>query len=1061
MFLSAFALLVAVSAPQADAVDPGLRAAVERFYATQEAEDVDAYLSLWSSTADRPQPDQLKYVFNSGDDKFSQIEITSVRSRGATTVVRVAVMRDRTSTNRRPDGSPMVFHSSMIAALTYVREGSGWKLLREGTPVDALADAIIAAGNADEREKLLAEEPDLVGPLLVSAVSRQAASAAQRGMYPRAQALFERAFDVAQRIGDKRMQADALHNIGNALYYQRNFVAAKPVYEKLLAIERELANDEGIATALVGLGTAQYSQFEYTDALVTFKEALAIQERLNDTLGIATTLISTGNVQYVEGDFSGAIVDYRRSRVLYHEASNPGGEARALDGLGRSFAAQGDLAGALDAFNGVLEEGRLRNNPGLQGGALLSIGDVHVRLGNLDLARGLFDQSRAQFERMGDLPNVGHAWQAMGRSDLLAGRFAAAEDAFTRSGAACTKGSDAECVAHATVGVAFAQSLQLHHSQAVTSYRKAIALFSTLKKREDAARAEIGLSQALMGSGDYAGAVVAARHAESEGTAIGEDDVVWRALLANARAQRLAGNPLAGLKAAKDAVGRVEHMAQRAFDGVVEQPSPDTSGAYAFLAVLQAEANDLRAAFATVERLRVHSLRLVLARNERDIARGMTTEDRDAERQLAAEVVTVRAQLDHERALPKPNAARIERLQQQFGAAIQKRTAQRDELFTRLPDLRIWRGLAPAAGLDEAITALTEGEALAEFVIDDNDLLVLVATRGADGAACRGYITPVPRQTLAEQISRAVDPKTLRDVTLWRQASAELMQSIPEGAWSTIAGATKVVLVPDDVLWRVPFEALSVGDGVLADTTSVVYAASATSLLQKLSTSPAIPTLSMLAVAAPDIASSMRDRLQSTSPDWTLRSSDAAEQEVQAIAAGFGDLEVKVLKGSSLTESAFRAETGSAAVIHVATPFRMNGASPLFSSILLSPEITDAEQPPSEKDGAIEAREVMNLDLHGALALFSDGGSASMRGAASAAAVLGWAWRAAGVPSIVIPRWSTDEATATAFMKMMYDELVFLGGSPEFAVQEAAKNIRTADDTRAPYYWAAWQVIGR
>jgi len=1055
-----FAVAVVVFASQADAVDPALRAAVERFYATQEAEDADAYLSLWSATAERPRPEQLRFVFESGDDKFSEIAITSVRTRGPLTIVRVSVTRDRTSSVRRPDGSPMVFHNSFIAALTYAREGTEWKLIREGTAIDSLADAYIAASDAGERERLLTEEPDLVGPMLVSAVSRQAASAAQRGLYPSAQQLYERALDLAIRIGDKKLQADALQNIGNALYYQRNFVAAKPVYEQLLAVERERGNDEGIATALVGLGTAQYSQFEYTDAYTTFKEALAIQERLNDTLAIATTLISTGNVQYVEGDFSGAIVDYRRSRALYHEASNPGGEARALDGLGRSFAAQGDLTAALDAFNAVLAEGRARNNPGLQGGALLSMGDVHIRLGNLDLARQLFDQSRAQFERIGDHPNVGHAWQAMGRTDLLSGRFATAEETFSRSASTCTKGSDAECVAHATVGIAFAQSLQQHHTEAVTSYRKAIALFITLKKREDAARAEIGLSQALTGSGDYANGLIAARHAEKEGTALGVDDVVWRALVASARAQRRLTNPTAALTAAKSAVTQVERMAARALDGVGDQPSLDSTGAYALLAVLQAEANDTRAAFDSIERQRVHALRVRLARNERDIARGMTPAERDAERQLAADVVTVRAQLDHEKALPKPNAARLERLRQQLDVAVQKRSLQRQELFTRLPDLGTWRGLTPAIGFDQTVNALDEGEVLAEFVIDDEDLLVLVATPEASGPACRAYLTSVPRQTLAEQISRAVDPATLRDLALWRQASAELMKSIPSGAWSAISAAPRVVLIPDDVLWRVPFEALAVGDEFLADRTRVLYAGSATSLLQAPSTQSEPLPLSIIAVTAPEIPQSTRERLQATAPGWTLRSSEAPDSEIQAITAVFDQSTATVLSGSAATESSFRDRAGAATMLHVAAPFRMNGASPLFSSILLTPESVDAESAP-DRDGALEARELMNLDLHGEVTVFTDGATAAMRGAASATDVVSWAWRAAGVPTIVLPRWTSEEPSTKAIVQAIYSAVRTTGEPLDVAVHDTLGEIRAAEATRAPYYWAAWQIVGR
>src|SRR4029079_10387718 len=154
--------------------------------------------------------------------------------------------------------------------------GGDGKLVREGSVADALADAVIAAADATEREKVLAGEPDLVNPLLVAAISRQADAAAQRPDYPRAQALYERALELAVRVGHKKLQADTLQNLANALYYQRNFAAAKPIYEQCVAVQRELGNDDGVASALVGLGTAQYSQFEYSDALVTFHEALAI-----------------------------------------------------------------------------------------------------------------------------------------------------------------------------------------------------------------------------------------------------------------------------------------------------------------------------------------------------------------------------------------------------------------------------------------------------------------------------------------------------------------------------------------------------------------------------------------------------------------------------------------------------------------------------------------------------------------------------------------------------------------------------------------------------------------
>ncbi|MBW8896111.1 MAG: CHAT domain-containing protein, partial [Acidobacteria bacterium] len=448
-----------------------------------------------------------------------------------------------------------------------------------------------------------------------------------------------------------------------------------------------------------------------------------------------------------------------------------------------------------------------------------------------------------------------------------AGRFATAEDVFTRSAAACTKGNDPECVAHATVGTAFEQSLQQHHVQAVATYRRAIALFTTLKKREDAARAEIGLSQALTGSGEYVSALAAARHAQREGTAIGVDDVVWRALVACARAERRSMNATAAMVDAKEAVSRVDMLAERAIDGLNDQPSADSTGAYALLAVLQAEANDAAGAFATLERRRAHALRLELARNERDIVRGMTQAERDGERQSAAEVATVRAQLDHERALPKPDAARIERLQQRLSAAAQQRSTDRTAVFARVPELPVWRGLQPAIMLTDTVSHLSDGEVLAEFAIDDDDLIVVIVSRRGDEPSCRAYVSSVPRQTLAERIAHAVDPAVLRDLSQWKSAATDFVNAMSTSAFAVMAASTRIVLVPDDVLWRIPFEALPIDNGFLGDRTTIVYAGSATSLYTLPPVPAAAATPPVLAIASPDVPAATRDRLQAIAID--------------------------------------------------------------------------------------------------------------------------------------------------------------------------------------------------
>ncbi len=1063
MLLAAVALAVMLpAAARQQPEDPAIREAVERFYATQQAEDLPGYLALWSRTVDRPREDQLKYIFESGDDEFSDLAITKVVPDARGVTVRVSVMRRRTiAGSRRPDGSPMVVNMSLISSLSFVREDGAWTLVREGSATDGLAAALIQAETPAEREQLLAADPDLVGPALLSSMARQADSLSKASRFAPALAAYDRIVEMAQKLGNKRAEADAFQNIGNAQYFLRNLPDALAAFGRRLVIEREVANDEGIAAALLGMATVHYSFFEYSDALNLYREALGLQEKLGDTAGVATTLVSTGNVQYVQGDYAGAITDYRRSRDLCRKATDSRGEARALAGLGRAFAAQGDLAAALDAYAGVLEEGRARRDRIGQGATLLNIGQIHVRLGNFALAWSMFDESRAHFEAMKDMPNVGRVWQATAIENLITARFGPAEAAYTSSGAACTAAKDDECVARSIVGLAFAQASQGKYEPAVASYGKAIAAFTALKQREEAARAEVGLSQALLGLGNGAAALAAAARARDQAVAIARDDVLWRALVAESRAHRGMRNPARALAAARSGVDAVQRMTRAALDRPTEQVSTDTGAAYALLAVLQTEAGDAAAAFATVEARRSHLLRVTLAANERDIRRGMTAEERDDERLAASELVPLLAQIDREKRLPKPDAARLARLQQSADAATTKRRAIRDRLFARLPDLAVWRGLALPAGPDDVGKALAPaaGAVLVELVIDDEDLLAVVASRDGERTTLRAHLTAIPRQTLAERIARALDPSVLRSTEDWRTLSTDLVKAIPPSVWTAMRASSDLVIVPDDVLWRVPFEALPAGDGWLGDRSTVTYAGSVTAMVRAPAIAEAPSTGALLAVGAPALPSSIRDRVAATAPGWTLRTPEVTEAELQHVTEPYTDPPAATLAGASATESALRAQAPAARTVHIAAPFRMNSASPLFSTVLLAGDDTAADRA-SENDGALEAREVMNLDLRARTVVMSDGAAASMRDGAAAAEAVQWSWRAAGVPSIVLARWPTDGEASAALLGALHEHL-HAGDAPAAALQAARAALRAREETRAPYFWAGWIVIGQ
>jgi len=1067
-------LLVATLPAQPPATDdPDLRSAVERFYEAQEKEDIAAYLALWSAHAQRPAPGQLKYIFDTGDDRFSDIRITRASPAGPLMRVRVEVQRERTTPPRVAGDPPIVTTSLMRVALTFEKEGTDWRLLREGPAADDLAAALVEAGTDDQRAALMEAEPELLGSQLLTSLARLGGAAAVSQNYKHAQAIYEILVNAARRGGFEKEEGEGLQNVANALYFQRRFPEALRAYEQRLALERRRGDDAGVGAALAGIATIRYSLAEYTDALARYREALAIQERLDDVAGIAQTALSIGNITYLQGDFAGAIRAYRRSLELSRTMFHADGESRALEGLGRVYMAQGDYLAALEVFGTVLKDPRMSSARGRLGAVAQSLAEVHFRLGNLDTAKATYEQSRAHFESVRDMSNVGRVLQGVALTDLVAGRFGPAEDAYTSSGTICAAADDQVCRAAATAGLAYAQAAQEKFDHAATSYRKAIAEFGALERREEVARCQVGLSQALLGAGDAAGAIEAAINARRDAIDLEADDVLWRALTAEARAIRRLGDRVRALGVARAAMGVLDRLEAIAIDKPGSSLTKEAAAAMATFAVLQAETGDPSGAFATSERLRAVEIRAAIAGNERDISRGMTEQERAEERALASQLLTRLAQQSREKGLPKPDAARLAELQKLVAEATDARRSWMQQLFERYPDLRDLRGLGrPKEIADADVLLRGSDEVLLSLVLDEDDLLVFTVTRAettdAESSArsplaITADVAAVKRRQVAELVVALQQPAALEDRATWVKAAAAIVSILPERVRARLSSSSRIVILPHGVLWRVPFDALpSATQGFMSDHASITVAGSLQSAIRSSARDTGVPR-SVVGIASPLIGPERLDRIRQGAPGWSPRSVENTESEVRAAAAAYPAAGATILTGASATERAVRDGLGDS-VLHIGAPFRMNAASPLFSTIVLSPPAPgSAPAPPpsvadAADDGSLELREVFNLDAAARVVLFSDGAATAMRDGAAATDVLHWGWLAAGVPTVLVARWAAPAGSTERLLAEFHRQLAG-GAEPSAALRAAQRRVRSETATAAPLHWAGWMLF--
>jgi CHAT domain-containing protein len=359
------------------------------------------------------------------------------------------------------------------------------------------------------------------------------------------------------------------------------------------------------------------------------------------------------------------------------------------------------------------------------------------------------------------------------------------------------------------------------------------------------------------------------------------------------------------------------------------------------------------------------------------------------------------------------------------------------------------------------------------------------AAPDADPAAprdpvCQAFVVPVKRRQIAE-MTAAYSQAVLSDGAAWKKSAGAFAALLPPAFTELVAASGSVAVVPHDVLWRVPFEALPAGDGYLGDRVRIVVGGSAAMLARAARGTPA-PGAGVVVLGVPQLAAARIERLRQIAPAWSLRSEDEAAKELQT-ASGAPD-RTTTLTGAAASEQAVRDAISRAAVVHLAAPFRINSASPLFSSVLVSSSdlpatappaaAADVSQPPAApapesrptarpdvaNDGALELREVMNLTASARLAMLTDGAAMAMRDSAAAADVVEWGWLAAGVPSLLIARWSAPPESRDRLLGEFHKRLR-AGEPPGTAWAAAQQSLRSTPATAAPVHWAGWMLLGR
>ena len=811
----------------------------------------------------------------------------------------------------------------------------------------------------------------------------------------------------------KEISAEQLLQAGDRYYQSGQIESAIATWKQAQFAYRQAQNRQGEATALANLGMAYVTGERYRKAVETLETFLPIARSLNDQAGEARALGNLGIAYKMLGNYVLAIQAHRQAGKLMRQLGDRPGLGQVLLNLGNVFEAVGDYDSAAIAYQQSL---KLAEESGDRSGtaiALSNLGAVYANQGKDEAAIATFQKSleihRAIKNRAGEastLINLGSTQHSLGKRDD-------AIHYYQQSLAIAQQLNNRHLVGEALGSLGLAYEDLKDFPKAIAHHRQSLEIGRSLNDPAATGTALNNLAHALFGAGNLT---------EAESTL------------------RLAVTQLDALRPELSDLYQVS-----IFDTQVHT--------YSLLQQVLIAAKKYEAALEVAEQGRARAFVELLARRQ---AKGKEGERREA-RGIHPTLITQNSKLKTQNSPSAPfTIAKIKAVARQQNATLVEYAIVPDDDFK-------FRGKQRARESELLIWVVQPSGQVAFRRVDlkplwqqDLSLAKLVsASRQClyPAANCSQLLTPA-QKTLPSLVKgtahaprRPKNPAMQRLHQLLIQPIADLLPKETDA---------RIVFIPQESLFLVPFPALQTADGT--------YLIEQHTLL----TAPAIQILDLTRKQrlAQKTDQTMQRSLIVGNPTMprigaeTLPPLPSSEKEAQQIAEL---LKTKALIGNQATERQIVQELPQAQWVHLATHGLLDygqelGDVGIPGALAFAPSQGKLDgSADSDNDGLLTSSEILDLRLKADLVVLSACDTGRGRITGDGVVGLSRAFISAGVSSVVVSLWAVSDASTANLMVAFYQALQRQPDKAKALRQAMLENMISHP---RPLDWAAFTLIG-
>jgi CHAT domain-containing protein len=859
------------------------------------------------------------------------------------------------------------------------------------TSEEALFKALVSAKSEEESGALLRTHRELITERLWEQLKEELTKAYNSSDSSRSLLLYRLEKQMAEELNDKTRLARVLDKLGKTYLAIEDYKKAREYSEQSLTLAVASGDKERNVSVLLTLGSIYTWQGNYHQALEFLQKSFSLATELDDKESLADSLVYIGHVQSVIGNYAQAFQSYNQAAEL---------------------------------VKGLNQKKRLQD-------LLTGLGILYAEEGDYDKMSYYLDQSLQIAKELGDLTGIATILVDLGIANREQGRVDKALLVLQESLSTAERAKSRGLIVDSQIALGSVYRLKGKYELALACLNRCLSAAEELGDKSQVAAALWQMGEVYCSKGDYPNAVAFSDRAVSLANQAGLPEISYLALTVKGKAQTSLRQPDLAQKSLVAAITTIEQLRSRVSGGEQEHQRffQNRLGPYHALVSLLIGQRKPAEALVCAERAKARVLLDVLRNGRVSIETSMTDKEKSEERRLYSEVVSVNARLRAERMVQQPNERQIGEIENQLGKARARYEAFQASLYGIHPELQVKRAQFAALNLHDAAPLVSDGAAIFEYVVTDEETFLFALTKdlrsdsqvGVEVASIR-----INRRELSQLVEKYRNLVSSNHPG-FRQSGRELYDLLVTPGERYLKNRSGLVIVPDGPLWNLPFQALQTPDDkYLLELFAIDYAPSIQVLVEMRKRSQGLqssalkmngqgagsPTTApvLYAVGNPAIRGAMLVGVQRRNTAFIPL--PETEREVQALAEDVYGNERSVIRiGAAAREDVVKAEIGKYSVLHFATHGVFNDQNPLYSYILL------ASSSDARGDGILEAWELMGMNLKAELVVLSACETARGRvGDGEGLIGMTWALFVAGVPTTVASQWKVPSISTSKLM---------------------------------------------